>query len=47
MVGGITIGDNAVIGAGYVVVKDVYESSVFVGKSGKFIRKVGDQKVNS
>lgn len=39
IIGGIHIGDNAIIGAGSVVVKDVPENTVVVGNPAKVIRK--------
>lgn len=41
LIGGIKIGDNAIIGAGAVVVKDVPENSLFVGKSRNVIKNRG------
>ncbi|OKH54926.1 serine acetyltransferase [Calothrix sp. HK-06] len=38
IIGAVTIGDNAVIGAGSVVVKDVPENAVVVGNPAKVIR---------
>ena len=40
---GVTIGDNAVIGAGSVVTKDVPENMVAVGSPAKVIRSIYDQ----
>lgn len=37
---GITIGENALIGAGSVVVKDVLANSIIVGNPGREIKKV-------
>ncbi len=42
---GITIGKNAIIGAGSVVTKDVPPNTVVVGNPARFIRKVEDQKI--
>lgn len=39
VIGGVTIGDNAIIGAGTVVVKDVPENAVVVGNPGRIIEK--------
>lgn len=39
VIGGITVGDNAVVGAGAVVVKDVPPNCVAVGNPAKIIRK--------
>lgn len=38
---GITIGENAMIGAGSVVTKDVPAGEVWVGNPAKFFRKIG------
>lgn len=40
IIGAITVGDNAVIGAGSVVVKDVPEGAVVVGNPARVIRQV-------
>lgn len=37
---GITIGENAMIGAGSVVTKDVADGEVWVGNPAKFLRKI-------
>lgn len=37
IIGGITIGDNSIIGAGAVVVKDIPANSIVVGNPGKVI----------
>lgn len=39
VIGGITIGDNAIIGAGAVVVKDVPANTIAVGNPAKIIEK--------
>jgi len=39
VIGGITIGDNAIIGAGAVVVKDVPDNAVAVGNPAQIIQK--------
>lgn len=41
IIGGITIGDNSVIGAGAVVVKDVPGNCVVVGNPSRIIKKDG------
>ena len=41
--GGIKIGDNAVIGAGSVVIKDVPANTVFAGNPAKIIRKTTEK----
>lgn len=38
IIGGITVGDDAIIGAGSVVVKDVPANAVVAGNPAKFIR---------
>lgn len=45
IIGAVTIGDNAVIGAGSVVVKDVPENAVVVGNPARVIRV--NQELNS
>ena len=40
IIGGVTIGDNAVIGAGSVVLKDVEANTVVAGNPARFIRRV-------
>lgn len=40
---GITIGDNAVIGAGSVVTKDVPANSIAVGKPCRVTRKANEE----
>ena len=37
---GVTIGENAMIGAGSVVTKDVPANEVWVGNPAKFLRKI-------
>ena len=41
ILGGITINENAVIGAGSVVTKDVPANSIVAGNPAKFIRTIG------
>lgn len=38
VIGGVTVGDNAIIGAGAVVVKDVPENAVVAGNPAKILR---------
>tara|TARA_Y100000815_G_scaffold159365_1_gene144712 strand:- start:5931 stop:6215 length:285 start_codon:yes stop_codon:yes gene_type:complete len=40
IIGGITIGDNVVVGAGSVVVKDVPSNCIIAGNPAKIIRYV-------
>jgi acetyltransferase-like isoleucine patch superfamily enzyme len=44
ILGGIYIGDGAVIGAGSVVTKDVPPREVWAGNPARFLRKVSDRK---
>ena len=39
---GVTIGDNAVIGAGSVVTKDIPENMIAVGTPAKVVRSIYD-----
>lgn len=39
---GVTIGENAMIGIGSVVTKDVPAGEVWVGNPARFLRKVSD-----
>lgn len=39
---GITIGENAMIGAGSVVTKDVPANEIWLGNPARFIRKIND-----
>ena len=52
IIGAITIGDNAVIGAGSVIVKDVPEGAVVAGNPARVIRivntaSIGNEKVKA
>jgi acetyltransferase-like isoleucine patch superfamily enzyme len=40
ILGGLTIGENALIGAGSVVTKDVPDNELWVGNPARFIRKI-------
>jgi Acetyltransferase (isoleucine patch superfamily) len=40
ILGGITVGENALVGAGSVVTKDIPEKELWVGNPAKFIRKL-------
>ena len=44
---GVTIGDNVVIGAGSVVVKDIPSNCVAVGNPCKVIREITDEDKNT
>lgn len=39
---GITIGENAVVGAGSVVTKDVPDNSIVAGNPAKFIKRIDE-----
>ncbi len=41
---GITVGSNAIIGAGSVITKDVPENTIVAGNPAKVIRKINDDK---
>ena len=47
LIQGITIGENAVIGAGTVVLKDVPDNAVVVGNPGRIIRYLGQENNGS
>jgi UDP-2-acetamido-3-amino-2,3-dideoxy-glucuronate N-acetyltransferase len=40
ILGGVTIGENAMIGAGSVVTKDIPANELWVGNPAKFVRKI-------
>jgi UDP-2-acetamido-3-amino-2,3-dideoxy-glucuronate N-acetyltransferase len=40
ILGGITVGENAIVGAGSIVTKDVPPNSVVAGNPAKFIRQI-------
>jgi UDP-2-acetamido-3-amino-2,3-dideoxy-glucuronate N-acetyltransferase len=40
ILGGVTIGENAMIGAGSVVTKDIPDNELWVGNPAQFVRKV-------
>lgn len=42
LLGGITIGENAIVGAGSVVTKDVPENTIVAGNPAKILRKMKD-----
>lgn len=42
ILGGITIGENALIGAGSVVTKDVPANEIWIGNPAKFLKKIND-----
>ncbi len=44
ILGGLTIGENAIVGAGSVVTKDVPANSVVAGNPARVIRKLEDKK---
>jgi acetyltransferase-like isoleucine patch superfamily enzyme len=40
---GVTVGENAIVGAGSVVLKDVPENTIVAGNPAKVIRRVSDR----
>lgn len=40
----ITIGENAIVGAGSVVTKDVQPNTIVAGNPARILRKIGDEK---
>jgi len=40
---GVTVGENAIVGAGSVVLKDVPDNTIVAGNPAKVIRKVSDR----
>ncbi len=45
IIGGVNIGDNAIIGAGSVVTKDVPANEIWAGNPAHFIKKVPEDKI--
>ena len=41
---GVTIGENALVGAGAVVTRDIPAGEVWVGNPARFLRKVSDRE---
>lgn len=41
---GITVGENAIVGAGSVVTKDVPKNSIVAGNPARILKKISDQK---
>jgi acetyltransferase-like isoleucine patch superfamily enzyme len=46
LLGGITVGENAIVGAGSVVTKDVPANSIVAGNPAKVLSKVPDENAN-
>jgi acetyltransferase-like isoleucine patch superfamily enzyme len=44
ILGGITIGDNAIVGAGSVVTKDVPENAIVAGNPARIKRYLNEEK---
>ena len=43
IIGAVTIGDNVIIGAGSVVVKDLEADGIYAGNPAKLIKKIADE----
>jgi acetyltransferase-like isoleucine patch superfamily enzyme len=43
ILGGVTIGANAIVGAGSVVTRDVAPDTIVAGNPARFIRRIGDK----
>jgi acetyltransferase-like isoleucine patch superfamily enzyme len=41
---GVTIGENAIVGAGTVVTRDVPPNTIVAGNPGRILRKIADEK---
>jgi acetyltransferase-like isoleucine patch superfamily enzyme len=46
LLGGITIGENAIVGAGSVVTKDVPPNVTVVGNPARVLRKAANENAN-
>jgi acetyltransferase-like isoleucine patch superfamily enzyme len=46
LLGGITIGENAIVGAGSVVTKDVPANAIVAGNPAKVLRKAANENAN-
>ncbi len=46
LLGGITIGENAIVGAGSVVTKDVPANAIVAGNPAKILRKAANENAN-
>jgi serine acetyltransferase len=46
LLGGITIGENAIVGAGSVVTKDVPANAIVAGNPAKVLRKSANENAN-
>jgi acetyltransferase-like isoleucine patch superfamily enzyme len=44
LLSGITVGENAIIGAGSTVTKDVPKNTIVAGNPAKILRKLGEEK---
>ncbi len=45
ILGGVAIGENAMVGAGTVVTKDIPDNELWLGNPAKFVRKLYDEKI--
>jgi acetyltransferase-like isoleucine patch superfamily enzyme len=46
LLGGITVGENAIVGAGSVVTKDVPANAIVAGNPAKLLRKTAAEDAN-
>ena len=44
MLAGVAIGENAMVGAGAVVTKDVYTNMVVIGNPAKILREITEEE---
>ena len=46
VIGGVNIGNNVIVGAGSVVIKDIPDNSVVVGNPARIIRSINESDYN-
>lgn len=47
LLGGVTVGENAIVGAGSVVTRDVPGNTIVAGNPARILRKIEDEKYES